>query len=91
MSAVHDLVVFGGTIWALLLVLAFLLAAIRGPSLLERILAVDALSMCVVGVLALLALEHREPGYLDGALALALLGFVGTLVSSRFRARGHPF
>lgn len=91
MDLVHQWVVAVGVGWALLLVLGFVAVTLRVRSLLDRVLAVDVLAMCVVAVLALLAIRTQEVGYLDAALALALLTFVGTVAAARFRHRGGPF
>jgi multicomponent Na+:H+ antiporter subunit F len=87
-SAVHDAVVAAALVWSLLLVLGFLAAALRGRSLLDRALAIDGLGLCLVAVLVLLAVRHHEAAYLDAALALALLAFLGTLAVARFGGGG---
>lgn len=84
MIEIHAWVLRVGTVWSLLLVLGFLGAAVRGPSLLDRVLAVSGLASCLVAVLALLAFLRTEVGYLDTALALALLAFVGTVAAAGF-------
>lgn len=72
-------------------VLALLLSAwrlLRGPSLPDRILALDTL---YINALALLVLEGVRQGhalYFEVALLIGLLGFVGTVVLSKFVMRG---
>ncbi len=62
--------------------------AARGPTVADRMLAIDTLATIVLGMIvvvsALLGLEYL----LDVALALALLGFVGTLALAKFLAGG---
>ena len=77
--------------WAIgTLVLALLLNAwrlLRGPSLPDRILALDTL---YINALALLVLEGMRQGhglYFEVALLIGLLGFVGTVVLSKFVLR----
>jgi len=71
--------------------LALLLSAwrlVRGPSLPDRILALDTL---YINALALLVLEGVRQGhalYFEVALLIGLLGFVGTVVLSKFVMRG---
>lgn len=86
---IHEWVLRIGTVWSLLLVLGFLGAAVRGPSLVDRVLAVSGLATCLVAVLALLAFLRTEVAYLDTALALALLAFVGTVAAAGFQERGE--
>jgi multicomponent Na+:H+ antiporter subunit F len=88
MSALHEWVLRIGLVWALTLVLGFLAAAVRGPSVLDRVLATSGFATCLVAVLALLAFLRSEAGYLDAALALALLAYVGTVAAARFREPG---
>lgn len=90
MSTFHEVFISIAGIWALLLVLGFLAAALRGRSLLDRLLAIDGLGLCVVAVLTLLSIRHAEASYLDGGLALALLAFIGTLAAARLREPGDP-
>lgn len=61
----------------------------RGPSIFDRVLAVDALALAVVGYLLLEA--HGAVGrfYTDAALGLALFAFVGTVVMGFLLGRGE--
>ena len=88
MTTVHEWVLTVGIAWALLLVVGFLAAAVRGNTLGDRLLGIDALGLCLVAALALLAYRQEEIGYLDGALAVALLSFVGVLAAARYRRQG---
>ncbi|MFP4126089.1 MAG: monovalent cation/H+ antiporter complex subunit F [Alphaproteobacteria bacterium] len=72
---------------ALFLIGAFVLAAVRlilGPTLPDRVVALDLLTMLVVAFLALFALATGVGAYLDAALALALVGFLATIAFARF-------
>ncbi len=71
--------------------LALLLAAYRlavGPSLPDRILALDTLYINALAVLVLLGMYYRTALYFEAALVIALLGFVGTVVLSKHLMRG---
>ncbi len=73
--------------------LAALLAMVRlllGPSLPDRVVALDLLAAIGVAVAALAALVHDQPAFLDVALGVALISFVGTVAFARFlEARGR--
>lgn len=72
---------------ALFLTGAFVLAAARlilGPTLPDRVVALDLLTMLVVALLALFTLATGVGAYLDVALALALVGFLATIAFARF-------
>lgn len=78
--------------WAIgALSLALLLAAWRlavGPSLPDRILALDTLYIDALALLMLLGMYYRTALYFEAALMIALLGFVGTVVLSKHLLRG---
>ncbi len=56
----------------------------RGPSLPDRILALDTLYVNAIGILLVLGLRQNTQVYFEGALVIALLGFVGTVFLSRY-------
>jgi multisubunit Na+/H+ antiporter MnhF subunit len=61
------------------LVLAILLALLRlvqGPTVLDRILAFDTITVCVVGLIILLSIEWDTPFFLELILVVSLLGFI---------------
>jgi len=68
-----------------------LLAAWRlavGPSLPDRILALDTLYINALALLMLLGMHYRTALYFEAALMIAMLGFVGTVVLSKHLLRG---
>ncbi|HEU0199709.1 MAG TPA: K+/H+ antiporter subunit F [Burkholderiaceae bacterium] len=78
--------------WAIgALVLALLFAAyrlLRGPSVPDRILALDTLYINVVALLFLIGIFFRTALFFEAALVIALLGFVGTVSLSKYLTRG---
>ncbi len=60
---------------------------IRGPSLADRIVALDALLVLIVSGIAVDAARTGEGSYLDVLVVAALLGFVGTVNVARFIER----
>ncbi len=79
---------------ALLLVVAALLLAAwrlwRGPTAADRILALDLATGISLALTVVLALAFKQPVLLDVALALAVIGFVGTAVLARRLERQDP-
>ena len=76
---------------AILLTMALALArAILGPSVYDRVLAVNMLGTKTVLLLAVIAFFYGRPDFLDLALAYALINFIGVLaVLEFFRARAQ--
>jgi len=65
--------------------------ALRGPSLLDRILALDTLYINALAVLVLTGLYVGTSHYFEAALLIAMLGFVGTVVMCKFLLRTEVF
>lgn len=64
-----------------------LIRVLRGPSLLDRIAAADAVGTMMTIVLVLLGLLYERVIFLDIAIVYALLLFADTLVIARFMER----
>jgi multicomponent Na+:H+ antiporter subunit F len=87
----RDVVFLGGLAWMAVLLGLCVLVVARAGTVIQRILALDLLSLVLVGLLALVAGEDERSVALDAALALALLSFVSTLVAARYVADRRPF
>mgnify|MGYP000134070933 CR=1 FL=1 len=71
---------------ALLLTLYRLL---RGPGAADRVLALDTLYVNTIALLVMLGIAIDDNIYLEAALVIAMLGFVGTVALGRYLARGE--
>ena len=60
---------------------------LRGPTVFDRIAAVETLLLTLVGYLVLEAHGATARTYVDGALALALLSFIGTVFLAHYLSR----
>ncbi|HEV7344827.1 MAG TPA: cation:proton antiporter [Devosia sp.] len=70
-----------------LLGLALVISAIRiviGPTLADRVLALDMMTVVAMGFVGAIAIHTRQFLYLDIAIALALLGFLATTAFARY-------
>ncbi|MDR9390430.1 MAG: cation:proton antiporter [Trueperaceae bacterium] len=74
------------TLVAVSLLLGFV-RVLRGPSLPDRVLALDMIGLASVSVIVLIALMSDQPILMDAAIALALVSFLGTLAFARFIER----
>lgn len=61
-----------------------LLLAIRGPSVYDRVLAVNMIGTKTVLLLAVVTFILERPDFLDLALAYALINFIGVLAVLEF-------
>ena len=60
---------------------------LRGPTLPDRVVALDLMGVLAVGMLAAYAVATDQPVLLDPAAVLALVGFLGTVAFARYLAR----
>lgn len=70
-----------------LLSLSLLISLIRviiGPSLPDRVVALDLIAFVVISLIATYAISSGHPVYLDVAIVLALVAFLGTIAFARF-------
>lgn len=75
-----------------LLILAIFVAfvrLVRGPSLPARVVALDLMGSLVVGFIAIYAVATDQPIFLDVAIVLALIGFLGTVAFAYFIEKGE--
>jgi multicomponent Na+:H+ antiporter subunit F len=83
-----------GTQFALVtLVVAMLVAVVRlvkGPTLPDRVVAMDLIGVLVVGLIVVLAASTGVRETLDAAIVIALIGFVATVAYGTYVERGHP-
>lgn len=69
-------------------VLAFF-RLLRGPLIADRVLALDLISGLCLGTLILVALQSDNSTYLNVALALAVISFLGTVALARYLDKGR--
>jgi multicomponent K+:H+ antiporter subunit F len=65
-----------------------LLRLLKGPSLPDRVLALDTLYVNSVALLLLIGIQFKTMLFFEAALVIALLGFVGTVCVSKYISRG---
>ena len=76
------------TIATLITMALALVRAVLGPSVYDRVLAVNMFGTKTVLLLAVIAFLYGRPDFLDLALAYALINFIGVLaVLEFFRSR----
>lgn len=75
------------------LALAFVLALVRlilGPSLPDRVVAVDLMAPFSIGIMAVTAISLDAPALMQPALVLAFVGFLATVAFARYIAKAGP-
>ncbi len=69
-------------------ILLVFLRLLKGPSLPDRILALDTLYINAIALVVLLGIHLESSLYFEAALLIALMGFVGTIAFSKYLLRG---
>ena len=59
----------------------------KGPSLPDRVVALDMMTVAIVAFCGLAAIRAEDGSFLDVALVLALVGFLATVALARFAKR----
>ena len=86
-GGILDLAITAGYV---IISLSFLIGFIRlalGPSLADRVVALDLLTLLAMAYAALYAIASDEQAFLDVSIALALVAFLATVAFARFAER----
>jgi multicomponent Na+:H+ antiporter subunit F len=62
----------------------------RGPTLPDRVIALDLIGVLIICTLVVLAADAGQQAFLDVAMVIALISFVGTVAYARYLERGGP-
>ncbi|CAM4248023.1 Na(+)/H(+) antiporter subunit F1 [Paenibacillus phoenicis] len=77
---------------ALCLLLAAILAnlyrVVKGPSSVDRIMALDSISINLIASIAVFSVLLRTHAFFDLILLIGILSFIGTVAFARFMERG---
>jgi multicomponent Na+:H+ antiporter subunit F len=75
------------------LAVSLLIAVVRllkGPTLPDRVVAMDLIGVLVVGLIVVLAASTGVRATLDAAIVIALIAFVATVAYGTYIERGDP-
>lgn len=86
-TSVLDAAVLGAMATVGVAMLLALWRLLRGPTVPDRILALDTLSVTAIAQLVLFGIHLQTPVYFEAALIIAMLGFVSTVVLCKYVLR----
>jgi multicomponent Na+:H+ antiporter subunit F len=72
-----------------LAVMVAIIRIVKGPTLPDRVVAMDLLGVLVVGFITVLAATTGVRATLDAAMVIALIGFVSTVAYATYVERGQ--
>lgn len=61
---------------------------IKGPSVHDRLLALDSIGYNIIGIVAILSIMLDSHAYLETILLIGILAFLSTIALSRYLERG---
>lgn len=61
---------------------------VKGPSIGDRILALDTMVINAIGLIVLMGIKQGTSIYFEASMIIAMLGFVSTVAIARFVLRG---
>ena len=64
---------------------------IKGPTIPDRVIAVDAMTTVIVVILGIYSYMQESAFFMDVALVLAIISFVGTVTISKYLDEGAVF
>lgn len=64
------------------------LRIILGPSMPDRVLALDVIGVNLIAIIAVTSIIQNTKAYLEVILILGILSFIGTIAYSKFVERG---
>jgi multicomponent Na+:H+ antiporter subunit F len=89
MTFFHTALVLTSLMLTVATILAFV-RLVRGPSLPDRVVALDLITILVVAIVATYDIATDQPVLFDAAIVLALVAFLGTVAFARYVERsGH--
>ncbi len=60
---------------------------VRGPYLPDRVIALDLISVLAMGFIVAYAVRFNQPNFLDVAIILAMISFLGTVAFAYYLER----
>jgi multicomponent K+:H+ antiporter subunit F len=78
-----------GLVAVSLALLLNLYSLFKGPSTMDRVLAVDTMVINVIALIVFYGIRQQSVMYFEAALLFAMFGFVSTVAYCRFVLRGN--
>jgi len=83
-SKVLDIAVIIGFVFMMLAFLLALIRLIKGPSMYDRIAAMDLMASITLGFILLYSVMIQNGLYIDIAVVISLISFIGTVAISTY-------
>ncbi|KKB72876.1 MULTISPECIES: Na(+)/H(+) antiporter subunit F1 [Bacillus] len=67
----------------------YVIRVIKGPSIPDRVVALDAIGINLIGITALVSILLNTSTFLEVILLIGILAFIGTVAFSKFLEKGE--
>ncbi|HDE8616301.1 TPA: Na+/H+ antiporter Mnh1 subunit F [Staphylococcus aureus] len=84
----HNVIIVIALIIVVISMLAMLIRVVLGPSLADRVVALDAIGLQLMAVIALFSILLNIKYMIVVIMMIGILAFLGTAVFSKFMAKG---
>lgn len=61
---------------------------IKGPSMPDRLIALDSISINIIAMIAVISIQLRTDAFLEVILLIGILSFIGTVGFAKFLEKG---
>lgn len=76
-------------ILVVLSMIGIMVRVFRGPSVPDRLIALDGIGVMLISAIALISILFDTPFFIDVILLIAIMSFIGTVSFSKFIERGE--
>ena len=91
LTSILNAVLYASLVILILLIGVALWRVWRGENIVDRLIGADLVTTLTLAVLVVIALITRNSIYIDVALGLAALGFIGTIALAKYIADEQMF
>ena len=91
LSTVLIVVLYAALVIHIILIGIALWRVWRGENIVDRLIGADLITTITLAILVILAVIDRNSIYIDAALGLAALGFIGTIALAKYIADEQMF
>lgn len=80
--------ILGVTLFLAFLIVISIYRALKGPTVSDRIIAINLITTLVIAIIVLLAFYFDQPSFIDVAILYAMIGFLTTVAVVKYLEKG---
>ena len=91
MDKLLNITIIAGIITSFIMIIFLLYYMVTKKSIYEKILASDLIAMPLISAIVLISMYYKTKSYISLIMIIAIICFIGTVVTTRFLARKEIF